>query len=395
MRSVPLGRLLLAGLMVTTAATATALSANAASTKTVTEATTSGCGPTYTSHSASATAPWPGSSVPWRSVGKGWILGTVTAKQSQNATQTLYLASPGGQRYKVGAAPSGAQLVDWSGSMDALFVTQGATPKTTIYVVNMKTGQTNGFSVYSGDGYISLSFTHPSGQGVLVMSTSSPNGGGYLPLRRYSLTGTRLLCYPNSFPGAGGAEGFTESPVGPDLVTDTQNGLEVMSNAGRPIRLLRPPHGFSCGTLNWWSSQTVLANCASGSTAELWAFPLSGARPTQISRKGQSAIFIGAWRLPSGTYAQEAACGSSWLERLNANGTGTQMIIPGAQDAGSVQPLGTDGNQLSLLLTGGCDGHTPFSKVDWYNPATNKATTVLGASAGGGFVANALLYPEN
>jgi hypothetical protein len=285
--------------------------------------------------------------------------------------------------------------VDWSGaSQQALFVSQpGTTAKATIYVMNLKTGQANSFSVYSGDGYINLSFTRPSAQGVLVLSTASPSGG-YLPLQLYSLAGTRQICYPNSFRGAGsGAEGYTESPAGPDLVLDTQNGLEVVSNAGQPVRFLAPPRGYnSCGLLNWWSNQTVLADCDTNNTSVVWAFPLSGAAPTQLTTARQSAVFMGVWRLPSGIYAQEAACGSSWLERLNPNGTGTQLIIPGAANAGNVFPLGTYGVQLPLLVTGGCDGSTPYSKVDWYNPSANTARTVLGGSAGG-FVADAELYP--
>jgi hypothetical protein len=395
LRSIRLRRLALAGLMTVTAATAVQTAANATAVSTHTTKS-KGCAATYNSASATASAPWPGSTVPWRSVGAGWVLGTVAAKESFNSPQTLYLASPQGQRYKVGTIPSGATLTDWSGSsMDALLVTQPiSTSKATISVLNLKTGQANAFPVYSPGGFISLSFTRPA-TGILVLAGAS-SSGGYQPLQRYSLTGARQLCYPNSFAGAGsGVQGYTESPAGPDLVADTQNGLEIMSNSGTPVRFLRPPHGFSqCGTLNWWSSQTVLAECSSNSATELWAFPVSGAQPTQVSTKGQSATFVGAWRLPSGTYAQEAACGSSWLERLNPNGTGTQLLIPGATNAGNVEPLGTYGGKLPLLVTGGCDGHTPYAKVDWYNPATNKASTVLGSTAGGGFVISALLYPE-
>jgi hypothetical protein len=392
-----LRRLALAGLMAVTAATAvqaTAAHADAASAKRA----VAGCGTTYGSHLALGTATWPGTSVPWHRVGAGWVLGTVAASESGTAPETMYLAAPSGQRYKVGAVPPGSYLADWSAAtMDALFVSQPTNgTKATIYVVSLKTGKGDGFYVYSGNGYIGLSFTRPSGQGILVLSTRS-GSGGYLPLQRYSLTGARQECYPNSFPGAGsGAEGFTEGPAGPDIVLDTLNGLVVMSNGGTPISFLAPPGKFnSCNALNWWTSQSVVATCSNNSTTELFAFPLSGAKPTQLSTKGQSSTFIGAWRVDGQTYAQEAACGSSWLERLNSNGTGTQMIIPGAANAGNVEPLGSYGGKLPLLVTGGCDGHTPFAKVDWYNPAANTASTVLGASAGGGFVISAFLYPES
>jgi hypothetical protein len=375
MRSARLRRLAMAGLMATaviTTAQATAAHASIAS-----ETSVSGCGPTYSTRMALGQSSWPGASVPWHRVGAGWVLGTVAPNESINAAETMYLASPSGQRYKVGAVPSGTYLVDWSAAtMDALFVDQPTNgTKATIYVINLK-------------------FTRPSGQGVLVQST--PSGSGYLPLQRYSLTGARQECYPDSFPGAGsGSEGFTESPAGPDVVLDTLNGLVVMSNSGTPISFLAPPGGFnSCTALNWWTSQSVVAACSSQSATDLWAFPLSGAKPTQLSTKGQSSTFLGAWRLAGRTYAQEAACGSSWLERLNTNGTGTQLLIPGAATAGNVQPLGTYGSKLPLLVTGGCDGHTSFAKIDWYNPAANTASTVLGGPAGGGFVISALLYPQ-
>jgi hypothetical protein len=386
--------------MVTAAVTVVqATAAHAATGQQTVHNQTAACGPTYNTESAMATAPWPGSSIPWGSVGKAWILGTVAATEAgeDNGPQTLDLVSPSGQRYKLGPAPEGTSLVDWSGSSAmALFVAQpNNSDKATIYVLNLKNGQANVFSVYSGGGgYVNLSFTRPSAQGILVLASASSNVG-YLPVQRYGLTGSRQECYPNSFRGAGsGAWGYAESPGGAGLVVDTQNGLEVMSNAGQPLRFLKPPAGFgSCQTLNWWTSQAVLAQCSSQSTTDLWAFPLSGARPTQVSTKGQSSTFLGAWRLPSGTYAQEAACGSSWLERLNSNGTGTELLIPGATNAGNVVPLGTYGKEMPLWVTGGCDGHTPYSKVDWYNPVANVATTVLGASAGGGFVSDAILFP--
>jgi len=61
-------------------------------------------------------------------------------------------------------------------------------------------------------------------------------------------------------------------------------------------------------------------------------------------------------------------------------------------NAGSVQPLGTMGNQLPLLVAGGCDGHYPYSFVDWYKPSTNTAKTVVGGPAGGGYVTGAVLF---
>ena len=110
-----------------------------------------------------------------------------------------------------------------------------------------------------------------------------------------------------------------------------------------------------CDLLNWWSNESVLEDCA----GQLLAYPLSGARPDQLTTSRDIGTFLGAWHLPGGTYAEAAACGTTWLEKLNRNGTATTLTIPGAANAGTVQPLGTYGNQMPLLIGGGCDGHFP------------------------------------
>jgi len=120
--------------------------------------------------------------------------------------------------------------------------------------------------------------------------------------------------------------------------------------------------------------------------------PLSGGRADQLTTSRDAGTFLGAWHLRSGTYAEAAACGETWLEKLNTNGTATTLTIPGAADAGTVRPLGTYGDQLPLLIGGGCDTRYAYSLIDWYNPAANVAKTVLGGPAGG-YVTNAILFP--
>lgn len=155
----------------------------------------------------------------------------------------------------------------------------------------------------------------------------------------------------------------------------------------QPIRALAIHGADSCDLLNFWSTGSVLVDCA----GQLLAYPLSGARPDQLTSAKDTGTFLGAWHLPSGTYAEAAACGSTWVEKLRANGTATTLTIPGAAHAGTVQPLGTYGDQLPVLVGGGCDGHFAYNFVDLYNPGTNVAHTVLGDRAGGGYVINAVL----
>jgi hypothetical protein len=329
--------------------------------------------------------------VPWHSVGRGWILADVAASQSTSGRGTLYLVSPGGQRYRLGAAPSNAILEDWSGNgTDALFFPQNPGPTTAaITVLNLHTGQASSFWVSANQVYPNISFSRPEGTAILFEPGFAASGAA-LALERFSLAGALALSYPTQFPQAGAFDGgfFLENASGTELVVNTQSGLEVMSNSGQPIRAIVTRGGSgSCQLLNWWNNESVLVDCS----GQLLIYPLSGGRADQLTSSHDTAAFLGAWHVASGTYAEAAACGSTWLEKLNGNGTATILTIPGAADAGSVQPLGVYGNQLPLLIGGGCDGQVAFSFVDWYNPAANVARTVIGGPAGG-YVTGAVLF---
>lgn len=338
-------------------------------------------------------ASWSAAGVPWRRVGNGWILADLAKSSSVNTPASLYLVSPGGHRYRLGPAPAGASLKDWSGNgANALFVSQQQNSTTaTIIVVSLRTGKASSFRVYSGTPYPGLSFSRPSGAAILVQ-TWSARTNQYLPLQRFSLTGTRQLCYPAQFPRAGAAEGnYLENASGTEIVLSTQNGMEVVSNSGKPVRALATKYGqASCQLLNWWARQSVAADC----DGQLLTIPLSGARPGQLTTSRDPGTFLDAWHVASGNYAEAAACGTTWLEKLNPNGTAKTLTIPGAAKAGTVHPLGTYANQLPLLIGGGCGTNYPYSIVDWYNPAANTARTVIGGKAGGGgYVTAAVLFP--
>lgn len=352
-----------------------------------------GCPSSIPANGAVSVASWYAApaGVPWRSVGRGWILAEVAKSASATGARTLYLVSPGGHRYLLGRTPASATLEDWSGNgTNALFFAQGDnSTRASITVLNLRSGKASSFTVHSGAPFPSISFSRPSGEAILFLAPASEEGG-FLPLQRFSLTGAREQCYPTTFLRAGAADGgFVETPDGTEIVMSTQNGMEVVSNAGQPIRALAVHSPDSCLELNLWNSQSVLAACS----GQLLIYPLSGARPDQLTSSRDAGTFLGAWHLPSGVYAEAAACGETWLEKLNQKtGTATTLSIPGAAHAGTVQPLGTDGNQMPLLLAGGCDGHFPYSFVDWYNPGANTAKTVIGGPAGGGYVTQALLF---
>jgi hypothetical protein len=333
---------------------------------------------------------WAGA--PWHSVSQGWILADVAKSKSSSGRGTLYLVSPGGQRYRLGPAPANTILEDWSGNgADALFFPVNPGPTTAqVTVLNLHTGRASSFTVSSNQVFPDIAFSRPGGAAILLQPGTTSSGAS-LPLERFSLTGALELSYPTQFPQAGAFNGghFLENASGTELVLNTQNGLEVVSNSGQPIRALATHGPGSCAALNWWNNKNVVADCAAG---QLLVYPLSGGRPEQLTSSRDEGTFLGAWHIPSGTYAEAAACGSTWLEKLNSNGTSTTLTIPGAANAGTVQPLGAVGNQLPLLVGGGCDGQYPYSFVDWYKPSTNVAKIVVGGPAGRGYVTGAVLF---
>jgi hypothetical protein len=342
-------------------------------------------GGTAAASTASTTVLWPApgrAAVPWRSVSRGWILADLARSAGATGQGALYLVSPGGQRYWLGPAPANAFLEDWSGDgTHALFLRQSLKPNASVIVLDLQTGQASSFTVYSTPYNVTASFARPAGTSILVLAGTT--GGGYLPLQRFSLTGARELCYP--FPQAGiGDVNYQENANGTAIVFSTLDGMEVMSSAGQPLRALATQYApGTCQMLNWWNNDSVLAYCS----GQLLAFPLSGGPPEQLT----TGDFLGAWHLPSGTYVEAGACGSTWLERLNPDGTATTLTVPGALGGGRVQPLGAYGDQLPLQVAGGCN-RDPYSFIEWYNPATGVARPVLGGPAGGGYVADAILF---
>jgi hypothetical protein len=324
--------------------------------------------------------------VPWRSVGRGWILADLARSAAASGRGTLYLVSPGGQRYRLGPVPPNAFLEDWSGDgTHALFLDPNLAPtRASVTVLDLQTGLARNFTVSVATSNVTASFSRPAGTAILVLAAAA--GGGFLPLQRFSLTGARELCYPA--PAPQGDVTYQENATGTAIVFGTLDGMEVVSSAGQLVRALATQYAPGlCQMLNWWNNDSVLADCS----GQLLAFPLSGGSPERLTTSRDPGSFVGAWHLPSGTYAEAGACGSTWLERLNPDGTATRLTVPGAPGGGRVQPLGAYGDQLPLQVSGGC-ARNPSSFVDWYNPATGVATAVLGGPAGGGYVTDALLF---
>jgi hypothetical protein len=226
------------------------------------------------------------------------------------------------------------------------------------------------------------------------------NATGISPTVRYSLSGSIEHAYAASYPGAGNVisgqyGGAVESSDGTDLVVDALNGLELITNGGTAIRELPAPTTSVCDVVKWWDAEDVLAECGGG----MWIVPISGARPSPLTKPSAQASYDNAWKFPTETVVQQVACGSSWLDRVNPDGSTTELNVPG--QSGQVNAFGVYGSQMPVLLTKGCDGASDqgsgavTSTLGWYDPTTNAFTPLLGGPVNGGWVIDVVLFPDS
>jgi hypothetical protein len=336
------------------------------------------------------------SAVPWSKLGPGWLLATWSQKATEVTGQgtgsaTIFLVDPAGGRYDLGAAPAG-RLVDWSGSgTDALFLelpAQGAAGATQVVVENLRTGSQHAFTPQTASTLFQVQFSKPEGEAVLVSGA---------PVRRYGLTGALEQTYPGSIPGAGTpskASGeAVETPSGAEVVLQAADGLDVVTNAGAPVRFLPPPAGqSSCLLDGWWTGDDVLETCGGGA---LYGQPVGGGNASTVGQGATGGQYIDAWTVAGEVVAEAGACGTTWLVNVGADGTAQKVTVPGA---GSVAGIGVAGRQLAALVTPNCDhptGQAPKGNVlEWYTPSSGALRTVLGGSVGGGTVDAAVVEDD-
>lgn len=335
------------------------------------------------------------SAVPWSQIGPGWLLATWSPKVTSLTGQgtgsaTLLLVDPASGRYDLGAAPS-TRLIDWSGSgTDALFLvspTSGTVASSQFVVETLRTGSQHAFSTPTGATDFEAQFSKPAGTAVLV---------GGVPSRRYGLSGMLEEAYPVSLPGEGAASKasgtLAETPSGTQLVLQASGGLDVVTNAGAPVRFLPPPPGQTeCGLDGWWTGDDVLETCAS----DLYAQPVTGGTASVVATGKTGGQYIDAWTVGGQVVAEQGACGTTWLVIVEAGGSTQRVTVPGA---GSVLGIGVDGTRLAALVTPSCDEPPTNARqgnlLDWYTPSSGTLRTALGGAFGRGTVDAAVVEDD-
>jgi TolB protein len=325
------------------------------------------------------------------------------------ATTTLYLVDPTGNRYAITTFapgdPAAPELLDWSGDGSHALVGAKYPAPPTVISVDLHTGAQTTIPV---NGY--PRYTRPDGKALLVSADNNGNVPG--TLKRLDLSGNEQQSYPTDQLGGAGQFGgdYLESLDGTQLVLATanlgndvaprsDNNLVVLANDGTIIRTLKSPMPKGrCSPVRWWTSTVILAHCTADAGRQLWEMPLDGGAPTALTavNSGQEDDpgFGGdiddgvAWQLPSGTFLQSAgACGTIFLSRLTPDMHTTRVNVPGVSD--SIAVAGVTGDKLLLLAQVGCGGTTSLLT---YDPAANTSTVLLGPPVNGGGVTDALLY---
>ncbi len=322
--------------------------------------------------------------VPWQTVGQGWELAQYNSTRDNNGhvtpgPVTLYLIDPAGGRYQMhrwAASLTGAPvLAGWSANkVQAVFLVPGAA--SSIDQLNLRTGAVTTTRLQDATGPIfSVGYAHLDGQGLLVTS------GNYSePVREYSLTGVlqRKLPEGNYLP----ADGGLLSPDGRQLVEGMKSGLRIISGTGQTTRTLRVPAG-GCEPVRYWNSGSILALCSATSAAapsRLWIVPADGRAPSALTSAHLTAPDLGninAWQLPGGTYLQATgACGTLFIAHQRANGTTSQVNVPGTSNTHNVVVTARSG----LLLVQAGNGCGAGDSLLWFNPANRHEDWLLRAS---------------
>ena len=348
---------------------------------------TSGCaatqpGRTGASLTASHASASPGrASVPWKSVGPGWVLTQYASAPPEGGAgpAELYLISPAGTRYQLATWPSwrsAPQLVAWSpDGRRALFgvVTgHGGAEQLTL-----ATGQVSRFGL--PDGASAIGYTTPSGLNIVAGRPDGDNGGG-TSLARYTPSGQLAHSLGSSADGQ-----VLYQPSGAAFVTGASHGLKLVSNTGSLVRSLPVPGATanSCNPARWWDSGTVLASCAPAghAAAQLWLVPVNGTRPRALTPpRAASSRDLGdldAWSLAGGLYLQSAGpCGVLQIFRQASGGAITLVSVP--HTVGDNHVLTVDGARMLVQAPTSCTGSVSLL---WFDPATHAEQWLVRAPA--------------
>ena len=317
----------------------------------------------------------PRSAIPWGQVGAGWSA-AAWATSRDATTATLYLVSPAGTRYAVGAMPN---VAVYDITRDGRRILTGSSDPNAVLQWDVAAGASQSIPLGEPGG---AAYTKPDGQALLTVDNSGPAPR----LQRRALDGSVTMTYPD---GTGLAR---QSPDGQFVVTGTTTGLSVYGNAtGTLVRTLPPPAGYSeCAAVSWWPDGRALTRCALGGNgvSNLWLYRLDGGSATTLTTAVAGSArpfgYQAAWPVSTGTLVQEAVgCGVGPLAMLTSPSTSTRITFPfkGVPDPNTVV-----GDVAYLVVSSAECGGAQARALVTYDVATGQSRVLLGPGANDGTV---------
>lgn len=329
--------------------------------------------------------------MPWTQVGAGWFVLT-TRTSPTSGSETLWLISPQGGRYRIASWPATQQPTNgdigystplaWSG--DATRVLMGDLGGSGKHEIDLRSGAIRSV------GADAVGYTAPSGvQFVAVHYDATLNEK---TLERVNAAGAVQFVLEAA---QHTLDRWLYSPDGTTMFAGTTIGLNQINNAtGRVVTLIVQPDSHTCSPLQWWSPGVILVTCSNDNGNRLWLVPADGSSPRQITATpgagGVSAGLgeIGAVSWNNQIYAQGLrGCGVVGIDHVAADTSIRAVTVPGSK--GNDVLVGAAPAGLAVLSTGGCEEGGWFG---FYNPISGAVATIVAADSPDGSAQQGLAF---
>lgn len=322
--------------------------------------------------------------VPWWQVDGSWVLALYSgATDAEPGPTVLYLASPEGQLFEMGAwdagEPGPLTIEDWSPERRRVLLQYGGFSDLhkEIRVLPLDIGDESTPIVAPELSEIAAGFVPPFGTQLVQYRNDNSDE----TLEIVGEDGSPVATLASQPPDALAPLTWLFDPEGTTVVVGDRYGLHVLSNLGDFVRELDSP-GEACRPVRWWDEATVLASCipremawAGESYHQLWLVPLDGGVALNLTivpgSPGASDFgYTDARQAGGEVYLQwRGDCPAAHLELLFGGGSfaveasGQQVVIGVVEsglmlhmwdgctiDRGTVRLVSPDGEVLSELF---------------------------------------------
>ena len=317
--------------------------------------------------------------VPWSQVGAGWFV--VTSNTSADpGTETLWLISPLGGRYRIVSWPAvqqptggaiGSEIpIAWSGDGRRVLMS-GDSSK---HEIRLDTGAIRSVGVDT------VGYTAPSGTQFVALHEADSQQS--MSLERVDASGAVQLVL-TTLPDRTNNR-WLYSPDGATIYATGTAGVTEINNATAVAKTLLVQRDANvCDPVRWWAQGVILTMCENDAGFRLWLLPIDGSQPRQITANpGTGGVWAGLGEVDAVTwktqlYAQGLrGCGVVGIDRVSSDTHVTAVTVPGSLDNDIL--VGAAPSGLAVLSTGECNLGGWFG---FFNPTSGVVTTIIGTDS--------------